>query len=154
MIHVNAVIYKPLLVNTYIVHDSETLEAFIIDPGGEMNAVLKIIKKENLNPKFIVYTHLHIDHIAGGFELSNQLSVPSYANESDLYLFDSLEQTASFLHYPHITPPEIDSYIKQGDELEIGDLVIGVIHTPGHTKGGCSFLIEDHVFTGDERVHL
>lgn len=137
MIKCNAIIYKPILVNTYVVHDEASKEAFIVDPGGDSQAVLNVINKFKLIPKFILYTHLHLDHIGGGgYELAQQLSIPAYAHENDYFLLEAVEQTAMFLKLPPITPPHIDGKLIDGDEFEIGESIIKVIHTPGHTPGG------------------
>lgn len=149
MIEISPIIYHPLLVNTYVVYDKETLETLIIDPAGSSESIIKIRDKLSLKPKLILYTHLHLDHIAGGCELADQLTVPAYAHEKDMFLFDSLEQTANFLGYPPITPPQIDGFFSDGDEYEIGNVPIKVLHTPGHTPGGVCFLIENHLFSGD-----
>jgi len=149
MIEINAIIYRPLLVNTYIVHEEETKKGFIIDPAGKFESVMDVIGRHKIRPVFILYTHLHLDHIAGGHDLATKLSIPAYACEKDLYLFDAIEQTAMFLGYPPIIPPVIDSYIKDGDELEIGSSSIRILSTPGHTPGGLSFSIADSIFTGD-----
>lgn len=149
MITVNAVIYRPLLVNTFVVHEPESKHGFIIDPAGDASFIIKIIEQEKIIPKFILYTHLHLDHIAGGYELAESLDLPAYANEKDLYLYQAIEQTAHFLGYPKVTAPVIDSYLNHGDELEIGDEVIRVFHTPGHTPGCMCFQAGDSLFTGD-----
>ena len=149
MIKINAIIYKPLLSNTYVVHDEASKEAFIVDPGGQVEAIVKVMEAEKIIPKFILYTHLHLDHIAGGLQASEHFQIPSYANESDLYLFESLEQTSMFLQIPQVSPPVIDGNFGLDDELEIGDTIIKVIHTPGHTPGGTCFLVDNHLFTGD-----
>jgi glyoxylase-like metal-dependent hydrolase (beta-lactamase superfamily II) len=149
MVKVQMVVNKPIFENTFVVYEEESRQGFVVDLGGSCIDVMGVLERYRISAKFKLYTHLHLDHIAGGNDLAGQLSLPAYAHDKDLYLFDSLEQTADFLGYPPVLAPEIDGYLNDGDEFEIGDTPIKVIHTPGHTPGGCSFLVGEHLLTGD-----
>jgi len=128
--------------NCYLVMDDDTKELAIIDPGGQTNILEKEIKLLGAKPKFILLTHGHMDHVGAVVELSNKFSIPFYINEieenyikNDKSVFGSL--------------PKASGYLKEGDTLKLGDEVIKVIETPGHTAGGICFLIADKLFTGD-----
>lgn len=128
--------------NCHLVMDENTKELAIIDPGGQSKMLAEKIKQLNAKPKFILLTHGHLDHVDGVVGLVNEFNIPFYINEAeekymenDKYVFGSL--------------PKASGYLKEGDTLSLGNEVIKVIETPGHTEGGICFLINDKLFTGD-----
>lgn len=128
--------------NCYLVMDEETKELAIIDPGGQAKMLAEKIRQLNAKPKFVLLTHGHMDHVDGVVDLVNEFNIPFYINEAeekymenDKYVFGSL--------------PKASGYLKEGDTLSLGNEIIKVIETPGHTEGGICFLINDKLFTGD-----
>lgn len=128
--------------NCYLVMDEVTKELAIIDPGGQPSIIEEEIKLLDAKPKFILLTHGHMDHVGGVVELVNKFSIPFYINEieetymeNDKFVFGSL--------------PKASGYLKEGDTLNLGENIIKVIETPGHTEGGICFFIADKLFTGD-----
>ncbi|WP_027099645.1 MBL fold metallo-hydrolase [Clostridium paraputrificum] len=128
--------------NCYIVMDEKTKDAVVLDPGGDGEMLERAIKDMKANVKSILLTHGHMDHVGGVEYLSDKLNVPFYISkideeymEKDNYVFGSIRNA--------------NGYLEDGDELSFGSLNIKVIATPGHTKGGLCFLIEDKLFTGD-----
>ena len=128
--------------NCYIVMDEKTKDAVVLDPGGDGEMLERAIKDMGANVKSILLTHGHMDHVGGGEYLSDKLNVPFYISkideeymEKDNYVFGSIRNA--------------NGYLEDGNELSFGSLNIKVIATPGHTKGGLCFLIEDKLFTGD-----
>jgi len=147
MIKINFVASNFLDANTYIVYDENSNEAVIIDPGGEVGAILQVINSKKLHPKFIMYTHLHFDHYSSGLELSEELEIPSYANKLDMFLLE--RHIVEMYTMSKVELPKIDGFFKDGDELKFENQVIKVIHTPGHSFGSSCFFITGHLFTGD-----
>ncbi|MFR2301725.1 MAG: MBL fold metallo-hydrolase, partial [Clostridium paraputrificum] len=128
--------------NCYIVMDEKTRDAVVLDPGGDGEMLERAIKDMGANVKSILLTHGHMDHVGGVEYLSDKLNVPFYISkideeymEKDNYVFGSIRNA--------------NGYLEDGNELSFGSLNIKVIATPGHTKGGLCFLIEDKLFTGD-----
>ena len=128
--------------NCYIVMDEKTKDAVVLDPGGDGEMLERAIKDMGANVKSILLTHGHMDHVGGVEYLSDKLNVPFYISkideeymEKDNYVFGSIRNA--------------NGYLEDGNELSFGSLNIKVIATPGHTKGGLWFLIEDKLFTGD-----
>lgn len=127
--------------NCYLVMDESTQELAIIDPGGQANLLMREIEKLNGKPKFVLLTHGHMDHVGAVIELTNKFNIPFYINEKDEeymgddFVFGSL--------------PKASKCLKEGDTLTLGDSIIKVIETPGHTPGGVCLLINDKLFTGD-----
>ena len=134
--------------NTYIVCD-EDLNAVIIDPAAEAKKIISTIEKNNLKPKFVILTHGHPDHVGALYELKEKYNLKVYINEKD----QEMLQTNSTYFGPmvglEIRDVKGDFYLKDGQELSLGDLKFKIIETPGHTKGGVCILIENILFSGD-----
>jgi glyoxylase-like metal-dependent hydrolase (beta-lactamase superfamily II) len=142
----------------------QTKEGLIIDPGAEGEKILKIIRKKQLNIKYIINTHAHIDHIGANKYLKENLKARFCMHKDDIkFLSDDSLNLSDFAppgsreeFYPF---PEPDIALKDGSELKIGGLKALILHTPGHTPGGISIVIHPAlaskdgvnacVFTGD-----
>jgi glyoxylase-like metal-dependent hydrolase (beta-lactamase superfamily II) len=134
--------------NCYIIGDEKSLEAVVVDPGGDANGIMNIIEKFNLNIKYIILTHGHGDHIGAVNEIKQRTSCSVMMSEKDEYLVKG--ETRNLIPIlRNIKLFDIDSYIKENDILKIGDISIKVIETPGHTPGGLSFVINDIILSGD-----
>ncbi|MBV4415911.1 MBL fold metallo-hydrolase [Clostridium tyrobutyricum] len=130
--------------NCYIVLDTDSNECAVIDPGANSNIIKRTLDDMNIhNIKFILLTHGHADHTQAAVDIKNIYNAPIYINQEDYKMMES----GSFM-YGNIHK-DIDKFIKDGDMLTLGNMNIKVIHTPGHTPGGVSFLIGDALFTGD-----
>jgi glyoxylase-like metal-dependent hydrolase (beta-lactamase superfamily II) len=117
---------------TYIVADKESKEAIIIDSvKNNVERDLKVIKELGLNLLYIFDTHVHADHITGAFELKNQTDAKIVIGENN----NSVKN--------------VDIYIKDNEEIQIGNFKIKAIMTPGHTDGCTSYNISNMLFTGD-----
>lgn len=128
--------------NCYIVMDENTSEAVIIDPGADEKIIYNLIENMKAKVKYILLTHGHFDHVGAVEYLSEKLNVPFYINKKD-------EEYALKDDYVFTKLRNADGYLKEGDTFKIGNKEIKVLETPGHSKGGVSFLIEDNLFTGD-----
>lgn len=129
--------------NCYIVIDEETKDCVVMDPGGDEEDLIKAIKKENVQVKYILLTHGHADHTGAALRLKKDFNAPLCISSEDYELISK----GAFMYGDIVN--NIDQYIKEGDIFKIGNMDIKCIHTPGHTPGGVCFLIEDSVFTGD-----
>jgi glyoxylase-like metal-dependent hydrolase (beta-lactamase superfamily II) len=121
--------------NCSIFGDAAGGEAIVVDPGDEVDAILRVLARHGLRVTAIVVTHAHIDHIGGAKILKETTGAPVYLNESDLGLYEHLDAQAAWLGLP---PPEraaIDVSAREGDRLRLGAAEFHVLHTPGHTPG-------------------
>lgn len=136
-------------VNTYIVYNENIKEAVIIDPAVNFNQTEQFISENDLKPIAILLTHGHIDHIADALLVKEKYNIPIYVHTQDSEMVMRAElNMANHFGYPGFCL-EADHLFRNGDVISLGTLSFEVIHTPGHTKGGVCFLIEDHMFTGD-----
>ncbi len=135
----------PVEVNCYILGCSRTLEAVIIDPGDEDGRIKGRLSGNNLSAKYIINTHGHADHIGA----NGKFDLPVMIHKSDApFLSNPVKNLSAMLGMPISSPPA-SRVLEDGEKLYVGDLLLEVIHTPGHTPGSVSIRCEDMVFTGD-----
>lgn len=140
----------PFQVMTYLVACPNTREAVIIDPAGEDDKLLSLIKTENVKVRYILNTHGHADHVLGNPKLKEVLKTPVCMHEADDRFFSDKavrEKTSEELGLP--PPDPADIRLKDEDVVEVGTLKIKVIHTPGHTPGSVCYLVNGNLFSGD-----
>jgi len=125
----------PLQCNCSIVGDETTHEAMVIDPGDEIQSILAVVRKHNLQVKQIVITHAHIDHVGGAMKLRAATGAPILLNQNDYDLLKMLDIQASWIRVPPPGKVEIDRNIGQADTVKTGSLTANVLFTPGHTEG-------------------
>jgi hydroxyacylglutathione hydrolase len=141
----------PLQCNCSIIGDETTHEAMVIDPGDEIQTVLTIVRKHNLQVKQIVITHAHIDHVGGAMKLRAATGAPILLNQNDYELLKMLDMQATWIGVPPPGKVDIDQSIGQADTVKAGSLTANVISTPGHTEGSIClyFPVEKKLIAGD-----
>ncbi|MGM0395773.1 MAG: MBL fold metallo-hydrolase [Bacillota bacterium] len=134
--------------NCYIIH-SEDGYSVVVDPAGDVSDIMAYIGDNNLKVEAIILTHGHGDHIGGVVELRNKLKVPVmvHADDEDMLKDGNLNLSSSMAMGDVSFEP--DRLLQDGDIVTIGKKELKIIHTPGHTKGGISLLVEDILVTGD-----
>ena len=141
----------PLQCNCSVIGDESTREGLVIDPGDNIEDVVSIVRKHNLQIKQIVITHAHIDHVGGAMKLRAATGAPILLNQNDYALLKMLDAQAAWIG---VAPPgkvEIDHSVAQADSIKTGSLSADVIHTPGHTEGSIClyFPAEKKLIAGD-----
>ena len=132
-----------LQTNCYIVIDEETNKAVIIDPGAEANYLIKEIEVLGIEIDKILLTHCHFDHNGAVKELKEKFNCKVYINKDEEEYME-IDSTGIFGKLP-----KFYEYVNEGEIINSGNLNFKVIFTPGHTKGGTCYLIDDSIFTGD-----
>jgi len=141
-----------LACNCSVVGDDETKEAIVIDPGDEIERVLRILTQHDLKVRYIIATHAHIDHVGGLKELHELTGAPVLMHEADLPLYQNLAGQAAWLGVETPGMVEVDQFLKEGDRLRWGSLSVEVLHTPGHSPGSLSLHLPGEnacLFAGD-----
>jgi glyoxylase-like metal-dependent hydrolase (beta-lactamase superfamily II) len=141
----------PLQCNCSVIGDEATREALVIDPGDDIQNVLAIIRKHNLQVKQIVITHAHIDHVGGAMKLRAATGAPILLNQNDYELLKMLDVQATWIGVEAPGKVEIDQSLEPTDTVKAGALVASVLHTPGHTEGSVClyFSAEKKLIAGD-----
>lgn len=155
---IERIVVGPIQCNCYIVSDSMSRKAYIIDPGAESPDLLKFLQSSNLEVQGVLITHAHIDHIGGIDMVYHQLSVPVYYHAGDQSLYKNIDMQARAFGF---SPADLQAHQPTVGEGSLAheqifsvseDKQIRVIHTPGHTPGSVCFHAngkESTVFTGD-----
>ncbi len=139
----------PLAVNCYIIGSKKDNAAIVIDAGGDHEEILRTLKKYNLTLELLINTHAHFDHVGGVRPLQDLTGAKFLLHREDISLLDCLNDQTDAFGLPSISIPKVDGPLADNEEIPIGNEVIRVIHTPGHSPGSVCFLIDDAVFVGD-----
>jgi hydroxyacylglutathione hydrolase len=141
----------PLQCNCSVIGDETTHQAMVIDPGDDIEDVLGIIRKHQLQVKQIVITHAHIDHVGGAAKLRAATGAPILLNQNDQALLKMLDMQAAWCGMASPGEVKIDQSIGAADTVRAGSLAADVIHTPGHTEGSVClyFPAEKKLIAGD-----
>src|SRR5438045_8898741 len=124
-----------LQLNCAVSGDKTSREAILIDAGGDIQVVLALVLKHNLQVKQIVVTHAHIDHVGAAMKLRTATGAPILLNQNDYALLKMLDVQAAWIGVPTPGKVEVDHSLSQADTVKAGALEANVIHTPGHTEG-------------------
>jgi hydroxyacylglutathione hydrolase len=141
----------PLHCNCSVIGDEMTREAMVIDPGDDIDAVLALVRKHNLQVKQIVITHAHIDHVGGAMKLRAATGAPILLNQNDYDLLQMLDAQAEWIGVPPPGAVEIDHSVSTGDKVAAGSHTAQILHTPGHSEGSIClyFAAEKKLIAGD-----
>ncbi len=141
----------PLEVNCYIIWDRQSRHGLIIDPGGDGEMLVEVIKGLDVDIKYLINTHGHFDHISANNSIADAFSPERVLHPEDLDLFHGAHLQAEYFGLTAMPQPEPTIFAQEGMVIRVGNLSLRVIHTPGHTPGSIS-LYADHegvLFTGD-----
>jgi len=141
-----------LFANGYLVYDEDG-NAFFVDPGGDPDDVIAVIEGNSLELKIILLTHGHVDHIAGVKALQDRYDCPVAVHEDDFGMLANPMKNLSQFAGESV---KVDGRVKplsDGESINIGSILIRVIHTPGHTPGSVCYRAshegEEVLFSGD-----
>lgn len=151
MIHIKQLVVGAIEANCYLIIDQDSRACMIVDPGEEADKIKGSISDLNVNPLAILLTHTHYDHIGALEDIRNHYKIPVYVGEEEQsWLGDPYYNLSSKSGHPFTCKPA--EYTFDTDEwLEIESFKFKVVHTPGHSPGGVSFIFPDDrfVITGD-----
>ena len=146
MLKIKRVIVGALEVNCFIVRDSETNDALIIDPGDEADRIIEAVKLVEAKPLGILLTHAHVDHIRGVGAVSAAFNLPVWIHEADRAMYLSPDNAIlPWLTAAENLPQPVDT------PLQLPNHPYEIIETPGHTPGGVCFYFKEEklLFSGD-----
>ena len=139
----------PIMANCFILGCEATRQAAVIDPGDEADRILRSLAADALTVTQIINTHGHFDHVSANKKMKDATGAPISIHPLDAPMLTSLSRSAAAWGLSAEDSPAPDKAIEDGDTIPVGNLSVNVLHTPGHTPGGVSLLVEDAVFVGD-----
>ena len=130
----------PFEQNCSVIWCDETKEAAVVDPGGDLDRIMPVLRANDLHLKQILLTHAHIDHAGGTAELSERAGVPIVGPHiEDDFWIQMLPQQSQMFGFPPAKIFTPNRWLDQGDTVEVGQCKLEVLHCPGHTPGHVVF---------------
>jgi len=135
--------------NSYLVEDEETRDAVIIDANLEPEQMVELVRRRGARVRAILLTHTDVDHVGGLAALLRELGpMPVAVHDSERHVVTEGKPLRRQLPV-QLPPVATVTSLAERETLRAGSLEFEVLHTPGHSPGGVSLRIGEHVFTGD-----
>ena len=139
----------PFQENTYLVTDTSTRRAVLVDPGDDADRIIAMARTAGVTPEAVWLTHAHLDHVGAIAAINRIWNVPVLLHPADLGIYRRASQSAARYGLEMEQPPDPDGELVDGQELQLGSVRFTVRHTPGHSPGHVVFLAEDVMIGGD-----
>jgi len=159
----------PIETNCYLIYDNQTMEVALVDVGDAIDTLLQYIEENDLDVKYILCTHGHYDHVIGVPDILDRFpeakTVIHKLDYDDMlvqgeWVLENMDpefiewmrndpETNKFFEWDPTTFGEPDILIEEGQELQLGNFTIKVIHSPGHSTGSVCYLVDGKLLSGD-----
>jgi glyoxylase-like metal-dependent hydrolase (beta-lactamase superfamily II) len=152
MLHYTTIPVTAFQQNCSLVWCDETLQAAVIDPGGDLDQILAEVKQRGLTLTQIWQTHAHIDHAGGTAELAAMLNLSIIGpHPADQFWIDGLAEQSKMFGFPPADAFTPTRWLHDGDTVTVGNCTLNVRHCPGHTPGHVVFHSPEikRAFVGD-----
>jgi glyoxylase-like metal-dependent hydrolase (beta-lactamase superfamily II) len=126
----------PFYKNGFVVGCETTREAVVIDPGDEIEALVRQVDERKLTVRHVLLTHAHLDHITGVARAREAFGAPVHLHEADLPLYDAVVQQGMMFGLQVNRQPRPDRFYRDDEVVRFGGMAVRVHHTPGHSPGG------------------
>lgn len=136
--------------NCYFAVNETSNECLIIDPGDQAQRLSEKIQANELKPVAILLTHAHFDHIMAAEALAKEYEIKIFVHEDDARMLMEPSLNCGSMIGTRVSL-KADETVKDGQKLSLAGFDIEVLHTPGHTPGGCCYYFAEEgvVFSGD-----
>ena len=151
MLKIQHFVFNPFGESTYVIFDTETADAVVVDPGmfqpEETRAFDEFVKAHQLKVTQIINTHLHLDHCFGDRYVRDKYGAPIAAHKADSSLGAALAAQAARFGMPlTVEGVDIDVPLSDGDKVRVGNSELEVLHVPGHSQGGIALYSPEYKF--------
>ncbi len=141
----------PFQENCYVIGDQESGIGALIDPGDEAARIAMAVEETGLDIGSIIVTHAHIDHVGAVAALTDEYACPVLMHAEAEPMLRELPTQAMMMGFRFGKVPEVDRYVEDEGIVEVGDLRLRSLYTPGHAPGHLAFYFQDEglVLSGD-----
>lgn len=145
------VVVGPLEVNCFILGCEESREGVVVDAGGDATQIIAAVERHGLNIGQIITTHGHFDHVGANRSLAERFGARLLIHAADAPLLERAADVARGYGVYGENSPHPDAFLTDGMEIAFGNCRMQVLHTPGHSQGGCCLYLEAEkkIITGD-----
>ena len=139
-----------LVTNCYLIADEDTKNAVLFDAPADAEKITAYLDEKGFSLKFICLTHAHFDHILALGEILKKTGAKCLLHTEEEQYLKNPDLNIAGARSDEIGEISGYSLLEGGDEIVLDDIKIDVLHTPGHTKGGVCYLVNDEVLiSGD-----
>jgi len=152
MLQYQTIPVTPFQQNCSLIWDDVSLQAAVVDPGGDLPVILQEVARRHLKLEQIWLTHAHIDHAGGTAVLARELSLPIIGpHPGDQFWIDRLSDQGRMFQFPEAEDFTPTRWLQDGDTVQLGSHTLNVRHCPGHTPGHVVFYSPEikRAFVGD-----
>ncbi len=152
-IQIKSLTLGPFATNAYLIADSQSGNAILLDPVDDAPAILAAAQVEGWTIKLMIATHAHLDHVLASAAIKERLNVPFYIHEECAALLDEIRMQGAFFglgELPAAAQP--DRLLTSASEtIALDSIRLQSLYTPGHAPGHLSFYLAEHkiLFSGD-----
>ncbi|WP_029008225.1 MBL fold metallo-hydrolase [Azospirillum halopraeferens] len=130
----------PFQQNCTILWSEATMTGAVVDPGGDIDRIVRAVERAGVTLEKILATHGHVDHVGGVAELARRLSLPVEGpHPEDRFLLDGMERQCLMFGFPVTQGFTPDRWLADGDTVTVAGETLAVLHCPGHTPGHVVF---------------
>ncbi len=141
----------PLGVNCFILGCEETHQGVVVDAGDNADKIISAVERRGLTISQVVSTHGHFDHVGANQAVLMHFGARLLIHAADASMLERAADVARSYGIGGVSSPRPDSFLSDGLEIAFGSCRMTVLHTPGHTQGGCCLYLESEkkIITGD-----
>jgi hydroxyacylglutathione hydrolase len=132
----------PFFKNGYVIGCEDTRQGVLIDPGDEVEQLLEAVRLHQLDVRYILLTHAHLDHITGVARAKKAWNVPVGLHRADNFLYEAVVQQGLMFGLAVEAQPPVDFFYEGEGPLQFGNYRVRIRHTPGHCPGGVCLAVE------------
>ena len=132
----------------YLIGDSQTRKAAVVDPAWDVGAILDFARKEGYEIDKILITHYHQDHLGGHMMGQNVQGAANLLELIKAKVYVNKHEAEGVKKVSGLSDSDLVT-VEAGDVFKVGDLEVKFLHTPGHTPGSQCFLVEGNLISGD-----